>query len=267
MSELYEVINAVTNTAVSKYHQFQHNRKGYFLQSILGGLYIGFGIILIVTIGGLLDASGYAGIRIIQGLVFGVALSMVMIAGADLFTGNNMVMAIGAYAKQTTWKNAITIWSFSYVGNFVGSVVCAWLFFMTGLTADATGQYIIKVASLKINAPFIELLFRGILCNILVCLAVWSSYRLTSEIAKIMMIFICVFPFITSGFEHCVANMTLLALAFMLPHGYAISFASIWSNLIPVTIGNVIGGAVFVGALYFNSVSTKNSSDRDKKDI
>lgn len=240
--------------AVLKYHQFQHNRKGYFLQTILGGLYIGFGIILIVTIGGLLDASGYAGIRIIQGLVFGVALSMVMIAGADLFTGNNMVMAMGAYAKQTTWKNAIAIWSFSYTGNFVGSVICAWLFFMTGLTTGATGQYIIKVATLKMHTPFIELLFRGILCNILVCLAVWSSYRLKSETAKIMMIFICIFPFITSGFEHCIANMTLLSLALMMPHDFAISAAGMWNNLLPVTIGNIIGGAFFVGALYFYSV-------------
>lgn len=252
-----ETITAIEQMAVGKLEQFRYKTKGYFLSTLLGGLYIGFGIILIVTIGGLLAPSEYAGLKIIQGLVFGVALSMVMMAGADLFTGNNMVMAIGAYSKRTTWVNAFQIWVFSYIGNFIGSVLCAWMFFMTGLAHGQTGEYIEKLATIKMNASFTELLFRGILCNILVCLAVWSSYKLKSEVAKILMIFICIFPFITSGFEHSVANMTLLSLALMLSHGEMVSMAGMWANLAPVTLGNIIGGALFIGLFYFYSVQGK----------
>lgn len=249
-----ETLISISDMAVTKRTHFQRNKRGYFLLTLLGGLYIGFGIILIATIGGLLDPVGNPMMKIIQGVSFGVALSMVMMAGADLFTGNNMVMAIGAFTKRTTWGHAWVIWAFSYLGNFIGSIICAWLFFMTGLADGAIGEYIEKVAEIKISATFTQLVFRGILCNILVCLAVWSAYKLKSETAKIAMIFVCIFPFITSGFEHCVANMTLLSLAWMIPYSDSVTLVNMWSNLMPVTIGNIIGGALFVAAIYFYSV-------------
>lgn len=249
----HETLTNITEAAIAKKIFLQSNRHGYFLQTLFGGLFIGFGMILLVTIGGLLDPVAEPSMKIIQGISFGVALSMVMMAGADLFTGNNLVMAIGALSGRTSWGDAVSIWSFSFVGNFIGSIICAWLFFMTGLADGVTGTYVEKIAELKVSATFIELLFRGVLCNILVCLAVWSAYKLKSETAKLMMIFSCIFPFITSGFEHCVANMTLFSLALMIPGGEPVTMVNMWGNLIPVTIGNVIGGALCVGAIYYYS--------------
>ena len=116
------------------------------------------------------------------------------------------------------------------------------------------------VASDKMNTPFVELLIRGILCNILVCLAAWCACKLKEETAKLIMIFWCLFAFITSGFEHSVANMTLLSLSLMVPHPETVSLAGLAANLVPVSIGNIIGGAVFVGAAYWFANTEKHVS-------
>jgi len=101
------------------------------------------------------------------------------------------------------------------------------------------------------NAPFLELFMRGILCNTLVCLAIWCSMKLKEETAKLIMIFWCLFAFITSGFEHSVANMTLLSISLFIPHPETVSWAGLAANLVPVTLGNIVGGMLFVGIAYW----------------
>lgn len=220
--------------------------------TMLGGIFVGFGIILLITIGGLLDPVESPYMRIIQGISFGVALSFVVMAGADLFTGNHLIMAVGTLEKRTTWSNTIVVWIFSFIGNLIGSVLCAFMYYMTGLHEGDIAAYTDRIAAAKMNAPFLELLFRGILCNTLVCLAVWCSFRLKSESAKLGMIFCCIFPFITSGFEHSVANMTLLSIALMIPHSELVTIGGFFANLIPVSLGNIIGGALVIGAAFWN---------------
>lgn len=258
-----EVIEAFNNSAVLKVSKLNHNKKKYYMMTMLAGMFVGFGVLLIYTIGGLLAPSGFAGTKVVMGLSFSVALSLVMMAGADLFTGNTMTMTIGTLSKKTTWTDTLRIWGHSYVGNFIGSVILAALFVFSGLTVGGTGDYINETASLKMNAPFMELLFRGILCNILVCLGVWCSFKLKDETAKLIMIFWCIYTFITAGFEHSVANMTLLSISLMIPHPETVSLAGMAANLIPVSIGNIIGGAIFVGAAYWFGItnSTKASSE------
>ncbi|MFJ7735303.1 formate/nitrite transporter family protein [Lysinibacillus sp. NPDC097287] len=253
MKETILAINAVAETKVQ---MMKKRPVNYFSQTILGGLFIGFGILLIVSIGGLLDPASIPSMKIVQGLSFAVALSMVMMAGANLFTGDNLVLTVSTLAKKTSPVEMLSIWMFSYVGNFFGSLFGAILFFYAGLAVGETANYIEKLATVKMNAGFVELLCRGILCNLLVCLGVWCGYKLKSETAKIMMIFCCVFPFITSGFEHSVANMTLFALAMMIPHGELVSFSGMIANLIPVTIGNIIGGAI-IGCVYLMNARDK----------
>src|SRR5690606_29052283 len=155
-------------------------------------------------------------------------------------------------------------WLFSYVGNFAGSIIVALLFFYSGLTVGNVATFITEQASIKMNTPFMELLFRGILCNILVCLAVWSSNKLKEETAKLIMIFWCLFAFITAGFEHSVANMTLLSISLLVPHPDTVSIMGLFSNLIPVTIGNIIGGALFIGAAYWFIVYGKQKEIQTK---
>ncbi|WP_238602219.1 formate/nitrite transporter family protein [Lysinibacillus parviboronicapiens] len=189
--------------------------------------------------GGLFEPSGVPSMKVVQGLAFGVALSMVMMAGANLFTGDNLVLTISTLEKKSSPLEMISIWTFSYLGNFIGSLFAAMLFVYAGLAMGDTAAYIEKMATAKMTAGFVALLCRGILCNLLVCLAVWCNYKLKTEIAKLAMIFSCIFPFIT--FEHSIANMTLFSLALMVPHGDLVSMSGAIANLIPVTIGNILG--------------------------
>jgi nitrite transporter NirC len=251
-------IAVLGDTAVSKVNQLQTSKSRYLILTMMAGFFVGFGIILIFTIGGLLGPTGFIGTKMIMGVTFGIALSLVLMAGADLFTSNNMIMTIGTLSKKTTWLETIQIWTFSYVGNFAGSILVAALFFYSGLATGDTADYIITASIAKMNTPFVELLIRGILCNILVCLAVWCAFKLKEETAKLIIIFWCLFAFITSGFEHSVANMTLLSISLLVPHPETVSLAGLVANLVPVTIGNVIGGAVFIGAAYWFSNSAKN---------
>lgn len=250
-------IAVFSDAASSKVKQLHTSKSRYLILTMMAGFFVGLGIILIFKIGGLLEPADFAGTQIIMGISFGIALSLVLMAGADLFTGNNMIMTIGTLTKKTTWSETLQVWIFSYFGNFAGSILVASLFFYSGLAVGGTADYINMVASTKMHTPFGELLIRGILCNILVCLAAWCAVKLKDETAKLIMIFWCLFAFITSGFEHSVANMTLLSLSLMIPHPGTVSLTGLVANLVPVTIGNIIGGAVFVGAAYWFANSEK----------
>ena len=178
---------------------------------------------------------------------------MVIMIGADLFTGNNLVMTVGLLERKTTKLDLIKVWTTSWCGNFLGSILCAALYYYSGLHEGNIAAYVEKLAIYKIDNSFLELLMRGVLCNILVCLAVFCAYKLKNETAKIAVIFCCIFPFITSGFEHSVANMTLFSLAYMIDAS-TVSVADIFHNLIPVTVGNAIGGALFIGYAFWVSM-------------
>lgn len=244
-------LDSINNAAKSKVQLMENNITGYFTSSMLAGMYVGFGIILIFTIGGLLDGSPFT--KLIMGVSFGIALSLVMICGADLFTGNNMVMTIGAIKKGITWKQGVKLWVVCHLGNWVGSIILAILFYYTGLLSGKVGDFIMNGALAKMSLTPIELITRAILCNILVCLAVWACYRCNSESGKLIMIFWCLFAFITTGFEHSVANMTLLTMGVIKKVGLDGNFASLFGyfyNIILVTFGNMIGGIVFVALPY-----------------
>ncbi|AUM94826.1 TPA: formate/nitrite transporter family protein [Clostridium botulinum] len=246
-----EEINKISNVAENKRDLLRNNKAGYLVSSALAGIYVGIGIILIFTLGGNLASVNSPYVKLIMGLSFGIALSLVIMAGSELFTGNNMVMTIGTLNKKTTWKDTLSIWGFSFVGNLIGSMLLALIFVNAGLAKGAVGKFILKTAEIKMTLPPMELFLRGLLCNILVCLAVWCSLKMKEETGKLIMIFWCLFAFISSGFEHSVANMTLLSIALFIPHGLGVSISGLAYNLIFVSLGNIIGGALFVGAAYY----------------
>lgn len=247
----YEVVEKISAAAHSKTSLLRESKGKYILSSALAGMYVGFGILLIFTIGGLLGQANSPSTKIVMGLSFGVALSLVIMAGSELFTGNNLVMTIGILEKKVTSHDVISVHLFSFIGNLLGAVALAWLFVYSGLIDGSTGSFINKAAKLKMELPWLQLLLRGILCNILVCLAVWCSFRLKEDAGKLIMIFWCLFAFITTGFEHSVANMTLLAAAVLAPGAVGVSVAGLIYNLAWVTLGNIIGGALIVGASYW----------------
>ena len=241
---------------------------------LLAGSYIAFGACLATMVTN--DAAKYIGMglsRVVAGAVFSLGLMFVVIAGAELFTGNNL-MLMSVLDKKSPFGKMLSKWVIVYVANLIGAVFLAYLYYNTNLwkMGDnmAVGVNALKLANFRMNLTFMEALTRGILCNWLVCLAVWMALASRDVIGKI---FSCLFPimaFVASGFEHCVANMYFIPMGLFLKSSGAVPAADLdlanltWTNffvknLIPVTIGNVIGGAIFVGLLYW-TVYVRNTT-------
>ena len=246
-----ETKNLLSEVAVKKVNFYKSGIIKYLIASMWAGTYVGFGIFLIMTIGGLGSESNFPFTKMLMGLSFGIALSLVIMAGSELFTGNNLILTVGALDKKVTWKDSANIWVWSFIGNAIGSTLLGLLLSLTNASATPTGAFILKTAATKMNGDFIPLLVNGILCNLLVCLAVLCSVKMKSESGKLIMVFWCLFAFITSGFEHSVANMTIFATALFMPHPETVSLMGVFQNMIPVTLGNFIGGALLLGASYF----------------
>lgn len=245
-----EEVKALGNLAAKKTSLMKTRPLAYLTLSMLAGIYVGIGVLLIFTIGGLLSDSGFPGTKILMGVSFGIALSLVVMAGSELFTGNNLVMAVGIQNKKVRFSDSLKLWGLCWIGNLLGSLLTALLFLYSGLAAGSVGSFIAKASLGKMSLPAGELIMRGILCNLLVCLATWCSIKLKSESGKLIMIFWCLFAFITAGFEHSVANMTLLAIGILNPFGEMLSWSGYAYNLFFVTLGNMIGGIALVALPY-----------------
>ncbi|RMH37000.1 MAG: formate/nitrite transporter family protein [Nitrospirae bacterium] len=225
---------------------------GYLLLSILAGAYLGLGICLIFSVGAPFAADGSAAVKLIMGVSFGIALTLVIFAGSELFTGNNMVCMIGGLSRSLSWLEVGQVFLWSLCGNLLGSLGVAWLIAQSGVLANAPqADLLMKVAATKMSLPAWELFVRGILCNWLVCLAVWMAARTKDDTAKILLIFWCLFAFVGSGFEHSIANQSVLGMALFLPHGAEISWTGFLWNQCFVVFGNMVGGAVLVGGAYW----------------
>lgn len=222
------------------------------ISGMLAGAYIGIGVVLMVTTAGPLIAAGDGLSKLVAGLVFGVALTLVVFAGADLVTSAMMVVTQGALMRAISpWRAAATIVA-TFLANLVGALVFAGLVAVSEvLTSNApAGAMLSDMLAAKAHESPAEMLVRGVLCNVLVCLAIWMCARVSSEIAKIALIFAAIGAFISSGFEHVVANMTTYGIGVFTgdPNATAALFTG---NLLWVGTGNLIGGAIVVGLSYW----------------
>ncbi len=240
---------SVSDAALAKVQFLHRNLFGYFLMSMLAGIYIGVGVLLAFTAGGML--AEFAGAKLVMGACFGVALSLVVMAGGELFTGNNFVMAAGMLSGKVEGKDAGFLWIVCYIGNLCGGLLLAALYHLSGLGSGMVGQFINEAAQAKMQLAPMELFVRGILCNMLVCLAVWAGMKMNSESGKLIMIFWCLLAFFTCGFEHSVANMTLLAVALLRPLEMDLTIGGMVYNLAFVTLGNMIGGICLLAVPYY----------------
>ena len=225
------------------------NKPGAFVAGMLAGLYIGLGMALIFAIGAPFYDDHNPALKLVMGASFGIALSLVIFAGSDLFTGNTMALPIGAIRKTVTWRQAFTVIGVSWLGNLAGSFLLALLVTGSGALAHV-GPLFEKYAQVKMAAPIHELVLKGILCNTLVCLAVWTSARTDSDPAKLILIFWCLFGFIGTGYEHSVANMSLLAMILLSGHSAGIGWDGYAYNLFWVTLGNAIAGVGIMALPY-----------------
>ena len=229
----------------------------YLVSSMLAGAYIGVAVVLMFSVTGPLLAAASPWTKLVQGLVFAVALTLVVFAGAELSTGNMMTGIQGMVTGQGSVGGGIAIILGSFVGNLVGSIAFAWLVHASGVLAVggtpghvAPGLAILtSVVKAKAAESGSALFFRGVLCNFLVCLAVWMAARTKSDGAKLALIFWCLLAFVGSGFEHVVANMTVFSLG-MFEGVKQATIGAFAGNLLLVGLGNLVGGGVLVGASY-----------------
>ena len=251
--------------------------------SVLAGAFISFGAIFATTVsagtitvatadGGAAFSAGlpYGVIRLLTGLVFSLGLILVIVGGAELFTGNNMIVMAWAGGKVTT-RELLFNWIVAFAGNFVGAILTAGLMFYTTqytFGGGAVGLAALSTAHAKASLEFVPAVALGIMCNVLVCLAVWMCYGARTVVDKIVTIIPPITAFVAAGFEHCIANIYFIPMGLFIKAGAPDSFwASIgktgadypaltwgnflFGNLVPVTIGNIIGGSVMVAAIYW----------------
>ncbi|UWP60323.1 formate/nitrite transporter family protein [Ruminococcus gauvreauii] len=244
----------VVNAGCNKTNLLKKNPWGYLMASVIAGMFIAFGSFVCMTIGGIMIADNAATAKLISSLSFASALSLVVMAGSELFTGNNFVMACASFAKKVSWFDTIKLWIICFFGNLIGSWIAVILYHMTGLTKNSdVVSYFATVSAAKLSLSPLEMITRGILCNILVCLAVWCSIKMQSEAAKLIMILWCIFLFMMCGFEHSIANMSIIGVGLLHPltADATISVNYYITDLFFVTLGNMIGGIVFVALPYY----------------
>ena len=225
---------------------------GFIASALLAGAYIGVGVVLMVFAAGPMIAAGDGLAKLIAGIVFGAALTLVVFAGADLATSAMMVLPIGVLMRSITPGRALFTLVATFVLNMVGSLIFAGLVVLAGVLpgTPAAGAMLSGMLEGRADATALELFARGILCNALVCLAIWMGSRVSSAGARIALIFIAITAFVTSGFEHVVANMTIYSLGILVgdPNGTLLLYGG---NLLWVGLGNLVGGGVFVGLAYW----------------
>jgi formate transporter len=238
-----------------------------FALAVLAGAFIALGAVFATTTTAGSAELAFGVSRLLAGLTFSLGLILVVVAGAELFTGNNLVVMAWASRRVTT-SRLLWTWLLVYVGNFVGALATAVLVFLAGqheLGGGAVGEQALAIATAKTDLDFGRAILLGALCNALVCLAVWLTYSARSTADKILAIVPPIAAFVAAGFEHSVANM------YFIPAGLLLKEDSGWlagleqapdlsgltwgafflDNLVPVTIGNVIGGTIMVGAVYW----------------
>jgi len=245
-----------------------------FVLSILAGAFISFGAVFATTVGaGSIGPDAllpYGVTRLLTGLVFSVGLILVVVGGAELFTGNNMLVMAWASGKVPTGA-VLANWTIAFIGNFIGAIATAALIFLSTqytFGGGAVGLNALTIANGKCALSFVPAFTLGILCNALVCLAVWMCYGARTTIDRVVTIIAPISAFVAAGFEHSIANIYFIPTGLFIKAGApdtfwtaigktpadfeALTWANfIFANLIPVTVGNIVGGSVMVAAVYW----------------
>jgi nitrite transporter NirC len=260
-----DTINHFAKVAKTKAALLKNNPLSFYIGALMAGAYLGMGIVLVFTVGGVLDPS----VRpLVMGASFGIALTLVIFAGSELFTGHTMYMTIGWLQGTVTSDDLFKAWGASWIGNLAGAMIFGVMVAIGhGALFNESADLLNTVVSAKMNKGPIQLFFLAILCNWLVCLAIWTSSRTENDAAKCILIFWCLFAFFASGFEHSVANMAVFSIALLGDHPDSVSLFGMFYNLLFVTLGNLVSGSLFMAIGYW-SASPKamaTSPDSTKK--
>lgn len=223
----------------------------FLVSAMLAGLWVGGGVYVMFSAAGPFFIAGDPATRLVSGAVFAIALTFVVFAGSELATSAMMVLPMGAMRRTITWLQGAGTLAFILIGNLIGSLVLAWVLIQSGIFNDAaTGGMLDGILTIKMGHSASELFFRAIMCNILVCVAIWAAGRVKNEVAKAIVIFWGVFGFIASGFEHVVANMTIFGAGVLGGSTVEVTWADFGANMLWVGLGNLVGGMVVLGMAY-----------------
>lgn len=239
----HDDVQKLSNAANYKITLLNNDFGKYFMRAIVAGFFIIVAMIFSNVVGNVFSgAEEPAWGKFLAAVVFSVAVLLITMVGGELFTGNNLVMAFGAFDRKVSWSDAAKVWVVSYLGNFVGCLILSLIFVWAG--AAGTADYFAGFIGNKLAIPAGQMFFRAVLCNFFVCLGVLCSIKLKSEAAKVLMIIMCISGFVISGFEHCVANMGIFVTAGCLVPG--LSIGAMARSMVIVTLGNMAGGAILL---------------------
>jgi nitrite transporter NirC len=242
---------ALSDQAAAKLAGQKRSLVSHFVRSMLAGMYVGAAIVLIFTVGSFLPTESR---KLLMGVCFGGALTIVIFAGSELFTGSNLVLTLGVLTRKASMRDLLANWFWTYLGNLAGSVLLAVIVIRSGvMNPEPIKSFVLSLVDTKMNLAEEQLFWRAVLANWLVCLGVWMAARIKDETARILMIWWCMFTFITCAYEHSIANMCGLMLGLLLPHEGVpgITWVGYTYNLWWATLGNIVGGAIFVGGMYW----------------
>lgn len=222
----------------------------YFVLSMLGGAYVGIAVALLLATAAAFMNGKNPGANLVKGSVFGVALTLVVFAGAELFTGVVPTMLQGLFARRVRARDVAAVWAASWLGNLVGSLGFAAMANASGVFGSGPSSTALSaMIHTKVALEPGQLFWRAVLCNFLVCLGLWMAARATSDGAKLVVLWWSLLAFVATGFEHSVANMTIFGLD-IFGHVPDATVANLGTNLWWVTLGNIVGGGVLVGLAY-----------------
>ncbi|MBW7565362.1 formate transporter FocA [Chromobacterium subtsugae] len=241
----------VADEAASKQQALRSEPGRYLLSAAMAGALIAVVLAVSLKLGQVFFAAGDSGYYIATAGFFGVALVSIIVCKVELFTSNVMYFTVGALSGRCRLCYLLRSWAMVYLGNLAGVLLfVAVLAGAGGMGALPADHLLFNVVQHKVHAPAMEIFWKGVLCNWIICLAVWVPMRLANEAARILVIMLLVFVFFFSGFEHSIANMAFFALAKM--QGMAgLAWGDILHNMLPATLGNIVGGAIGVGLVVF----------------
>lgn len=241
-----EISKHIIETSESKVNLTTLNT---LLLAIMAGLYVGFGGFSYILIGQTMVNIDIGLMKFLGAIVFPVGLMFITFTGSELFTGDAL-MTMGVMDKRISLIKMLRTWTLVYIGNLIGSVMLAFVLFKSGMITEPVRNLAFSISADKLSISFSSAIMRGILCNILVVLGVWFSHAATDVGSKIWAIWFPIMLFALTGFEHCIANMFFLPLARFA--GLEFSWLNMWTNnIIPVTIGNIIGGGIIFPLVYY----------------
>ena len=250
-------ISAFADAAKAKAEMLEKTPFCYLMAAVLAGFFITVATILSHVTSAVFYPISPEIAKFLGAFLFPIAIILIVFIGGELFTGNNMTMAMGMFEKKITLTQSVKVWLASYIGNFIGAFILSGLFVLSGCCRDSLIDYYTVIIPAKLELDPLALFIRGILCNFLVCLAVFAGKKMASESGKIIVMFCVIATFVIAGFEHCIANMSSFTIAAFLLG--SLPADKVFMSLLMVTLGNMIGG-IFLFSLPLKFISGKRKT-------